>query len=53
MKKLLRTPQQGKVAHSAGWGNKNIMQSDLLKERSRSLRKNMTPAEKKIMGSFA
>jgi very-short-patch-repair endonuclease len=36
------------VAHSAGWGNKNIMQSDLLKERSRSLRKNMTPAEKKL-----
>jgi len=47
--KITRSPsQQGKVAQRAGWGNQNITQSNLLKEHSRSLRKNMTIAEKKL-----
>jgi len=44
--KLLRTPSQQGRWPAAGWGIKNILQSQLLKERSRHLRKNMTIAEK-------
>jgi very-short-patch-repair endonuclease len=33
---------------TAGWGDLIIMRSNILKERSRSLRKNMTIAEKKL-----